>query len=89
MKKLAFIAVACAALATPALASTHVNVNVRLSNSSFVAQGGRNGAADVALVAQGAFATIQSPTSSPNIVINTGFAVAPIGSTFSFTTPDP
>ncbi len=89
MKKLAFIAVACAAAATPALASDHINVNVRLSNSSFVAQGGRNGAADVALVAQGALATIQSPTSSPNIVINTGFAGAPIGSSFSFTTTDP
>jgi hypothetical protein len=88
MKKLVFIAAACVALATPALASG-INVNVRLSNSSFVAQGGRNGAADVALVAQGAYAVIQSPTSSPNIVINTGFAGAPIGSSFSFTAPDP
>jgi hypothetical protein len=85
MKKLAFIAVACAALATPALASDHINVNVRLSNSSFVAQGGRNGSADVALVAQGVFATVQSPTSAPTVVINTGFAGAPIGSSFSWT----
>ena len=88
MKKLAFIAVAFAALATPALASG-INVNVRLSNSSFVAQGGRNGSADVALVAQGAYAVVQSPTSAPTVVINTGDAHAPIGSSFSFTAPDP
>jgi hypothetical protein len=88
MKKLACIAVACAVMATPALAQG-LNVYVRLSNTSFVAQGGRNGAADVALVAQGAYAVVQSPTSSPNIVINTGFAGAPIGSSFSFTAPDP
>jgi hypothetical protein len=88
MKKFAFIAVAFAALATPALASG-IHVTVRLSNSSFVAQGGRNGSADVALVAQGAYAVVQSPTSAPTVVINTGFAGAPIGSSFSFTTPDP
>jgi hypothetical protein len=86
MKKLVFIAVACVALATPALAS---GINIRLSNNSFVAQGGRNGSADVALVAQGAYAVVQSPTSSPTVVINTGFAFAPIGSSFSFTAPDP
>ena len=88
MKKLAFIALACATLATPAFAYGS-GINVRLSNNSFVVQGGRNGSADVALVAQGAYAVVQSPTSSPNIVINTGFAFAPIGSSFSFTAPDP
>jgi len=60
MKKLALVAVASAALATPALASDHINVNVVLKNTSFVSQGGRNGSADVALVAQGALATVQA-----------------------------
>lgn len=85
MKKLALVAVASAALATPALASDHINVNVVLKNTSFVSQGGRNGSADVALVAQGALATVQAPTSSPTVVINTGDAHAPIGSSFSWT----
>jgi hypothetical protein len=89
MKKLAFIAIACVAFAPSAFAYGS-GISVRLSNSSFVVQGGRNGSADVALVAQGAYAVVQSPTSSPNIVINTGFAGAPIGSSFSWTvTPDP
>ena len=85
MKKLLLVAVACGAMATPALASTHVNVNVFVSNHSTVIQGGRNGSADVALVAQGAIATVQAPDSSPTVVINTGFAGAPIGSSFSWT----
>ncbi len=89
MKKLALVAVASAALATPALASDHVNVNVILSNHSSVVQGGRNGSADVALVAQGALATVQAPTSSPTVVINTGDAHAPIGSSFSWTETTP
>jgi len=89
MKKLLLVAVACAAMATPAMASSHVNVNVFVSNHSTVIQGGRNGSADVALVAQGAIATVQAPDSSPTVVINTGDAHAPIGSSFSwtFTTP--
>jgi hypothetical protein len=85
MKRLLLVAVACGALATPALASSHVNVNVFVSNHSTVIQGGRNGSADVALVAQGAIATVQAPDSSPTVVINTGFAGAPIGSSFSWT----
>ena len=89
MKKLALVAVASAALATPALASDHINVNVVLKNTSLVSQGGRNGSADVALVAQGALATVQAPTSSPTVVINTGFAGAPIGSSFSWTETTP
>ena len=90
MKKLALVAVACTALATPAFAS-HINVNVLVKNSSFVAQGGGDGGgqADVALVAQGAVATVQAPTSSPTVVINTGFAGAPIGSSFSWTETTP
>jgi len=52
MKKLLLVAVACAAMATPSLASTRVNVNILLSNHSTVLQGGGNGSADVALVAQ-------------------------------------
>ncbi len=89
MKKFALAAVGCVALATPAFASDHINVNVFVSNHSTVLQGGRNGSADVALVAQGALATVQAPDSSPTFVINTGFAGAPIGSSFSwtFTTP--
>ena len=85
MKKLLLVAVACAAMATPAMASSHVNVNVLVSNHSTVIQGGRNGSADVAFVAQGAIATNQAPDSSPTVVINTGFAGAPIGSSFSWT----
>ena len=86
MKKLLLVAVVCGAMATPALASsTHVNVNVFLSNHSTVLQGGRNGSADVALVAQGAYAVVQAPTSAPTVVVNTGFAGAPIGSAFSWT----
>ena len=85
MKKLLLVAVACAAMATPAMASSHVNVNVFVSNHSTVIQGGRNGSADVALVAQGAIATVQAPDSSPTVVINTGDAHAPIGSSFSWT----
>lgn len=89
MKKLALAAVAVAGLATPALASDHINVNVFVSNHSTVFQGGGHNSADVALVAQGAIATVQAPTSSPTVVINTGFAGAPVGSSFSwtFTTP--
>lgn len=89
MKKLALAAAACVVLAAPALASDHVNVNVFLSNHSTVVQGGRNGAADVALVAQGALATVQAPESSPTVVINTGFAGAPIGSSFTWTNTPP
>ena len=89
MKKLLLVAVACGAMATPALASSHVNVNVLVSNHSTVVQGGRNGSADVALVAQGAIATVQAPDSSPTVVINTGFAGAPIGSSFSWTGTTP
>lgn len=85
MKKLLLVAVACAAMATPAMASSHVNVNVFVSNHATVIQGGRNGSADVALVAQGAIATVQAPDSAPTVVINTGFAGAPIGSSFSWT----
>jgi hypothetical protein len=90
MKKLALVAVACAAMATPALASTHTTVTVVLKNTSIVSQGG-NGIdqADVALVAQGALATVQAPTSSPTVVINTGLAGAPIGSSFSWTVSPP
>jgi hypothetical protein len=90
MKRLALIAVACATLATPAFASSHVNVNVFVSNHATVIQGGRNNSADVALVAQGAIATVQAPDSMPTVVINTGSAHAPIGSSFSWTfTPIP
>ena len=89
MKKLLLVAVACGAMATPALASSHVNVNVFVSNHSTVIQGGRNGSADVALTAQGAIATVQAPESSPTVVINTGFAGAPIGSSFSWTGTTP
>ena len=64
-------------------------MNVLLSQHSTVIQGGRNGSADVALVAQGAYAVVQSPTSSPNVVINTGYAHAPIGSSFSWTSTIP
>ena len=86
MKKLALVAVACGAMATPALASDHVNVNVLVSNHSVVVQGGDgHGQANVALVAQGAIATVQAPVSSPTVVIITGFAGAPIGSSFSWT----
>jgi hypothetical protein len=87
MKKLAIIAIACAGMATPALASTHINVF--LSQHSTVIQGGRNGSADVALVAQGAYAVVQAPASSPTVVVNTGFAGAPIGSSFSWTVNPP
>ena len=66
MKKLLLVAVACGAMATPALASSHVNVNVFVSNHSTVFQGGRNGSADVALVAQGAIATVQAPDFVPD-----------------------
>jgi hypothetical protein len=90
MKKLALIAVACAALATPAFASGHTNVTVVLKNSAFVSQGGDgHGQANVALLAQGAYAVVQAPTSSPTVVINTGFAGAPIGSSFSWTSTIP
>ena len=86
MKKLLLVAVACGAMATPALASSHVNVNVLVSNHSAVIQGGDgHGQANVALVAQGAIATVQAPDSSPTVVINTGDAHAPIGSSFSWT----
>jgi hypothetical protein len=86
MKKLLLVAVACGAMATPALASSHVNVNVFVSNHSAIFQGGDgHGQANVALVAQGAIATVQAPDSSPTVVINTGDAHAPIGSSFSWT----
>ncbi len=78
MKKLALAAVACCALATPAFASG-IKVNVRLVNVSSITQGGNgHGQANVALVAQGAIATIQAPHHAPTVVINTGFA--PVGS---------
>ena len=67
MKKLLLVAVACGAMATPALASTHVNVNVFVSNHSAVIQGGDgHGQANVALVAQGAIATVQAPELVPD-----------------------
>ena len=89
MKRLLLVAVACAAMATPSLASTRVNVNIFLSNHSTVLQGGGHGSADVALVAQCAYAVVQAPTSSPTVVINSGFAGAPIGSSFSWTVSPP
>jgi hypothetical protein len=77
MKKLFLAAVACAALATPALASG-TNVTVVLKNTAFVSQGGNgHGQANVAFVAQGAIATIQAPHNLPTVVINTGYV--PIG----------
>jgi hypothetical protein len=85
MKKLALFAIAFAGLAMPAFASDHINVKIVLSQHSTVIQGGRNGSADVALVAQGAYAVLQAPTSAPTVVINTGFAGAPVGSSFSWT----
>ncbi len=77
MKKLFLAAVACAALATPALASG-TNVTVVLKNTALISQGG-NGIdqANVAFVAQGAIATIQAPRHDPTVVINTG--IVPIG----------
>ena len=89
MMKLALITVAVAGLAMPAFASEHINVKVVLSQHSTVIQGGRNGSADVALVAQGAYAVVQAPASSPTVVVNTGFAGAPIGSSFSWTSTVP
>jgi hypothetical protein len=78
MKTLALVAVACCALATPALAD-HINVNVKLTNVSMVSQGGDGrGQANVALVAQGAIATVQAPRHDPTVVINTGYI--PVGS---------
>jgi opacity protein-like surface antigen len=79
MKKLALVAVACAALATPALASDHTTVTVVLKNTAFVSQGGNgHGQANVAFVAQGVIATNQAPRHDPTVVINTGFI--PVGS---------
>jgi opacity protein-like surface antigen len=78
MKKLALVAVACAALATPALASDHTNVTVVLKNTAIVSQGGNgHGQAAVAMIAQGAIATIQAPHDLPTVIINTGFI--PVG----------
>jgi hypothetical protein len=78
MKKTALVAVACAALATPALASDHTTVTVVLKNTAFVSQGGNgHGQAAVAMIAQGAIATIQAPHNLPTVIINTGFV--PIG----------
>jgi hypothetical protein len=77
MKKLFLAAVACAALATPALASG-TNVTVVLKNTAIVSQGGNgHGQAAVAMIAQGAIATIQAPHNLPTVIINTGFV--PIG----------
>ena len=66
-------------MATPALASDHTTVTVVLKNTAIVSQGGNgHGQANVAMIAQGAIATIQArrTTSRPSI-INTGFV--PIG----------
>ena len=80
MKKLALAAVACCALATPALAgSNNVTVNVKLTNVAMVSQGGNgHGQANVAFVAQGAIATNQAPHNAPTVIVNTGFV--PVGS---------
>ena len=78
MKKLALVAVACAALATPALASSYTTVTVVLKNTALVSQGGNgHGQANVAFIAQGAIATNQAPHNSPTVIINTGFV--PVG----------
>ena len=78
MKKIALVAVACRALATPVFASG-TNVNVKLTNVALISQGGNgHGQANVALVAQGAIATNQAPHNAPTVLINTGFV--PVGS---------
>ena len=64
-------------MATPAFAD-HINVNVKLTNVAMIGQGGNgHGQANVALVAQGAIATIQAPHNAPTVVINTGCAGRP------------
>jgi hypothetical protein len=64
-------------MATPALASDHITVV--LKNTAFVSQGGDgHSQANVAMIAQGAIATIQAPRHDPTVVINTGFI--PVGS---------
>jgi len=80
MKKIALLAAACCLLAAPAFAgSNNVTVNVKLTNVAMVSQGGNgHGQANVALVAQGAIATIQAPRHDPTVVVNTGFV--PVGS---------
>lgn len=73
MKKLVLVAVACCALATPAFAgSNNVNVNVKLTNVAMVSQGGNGIQGNVAIVAQGAIATVQAPHHAPTVVINNG-----------------
>ncbi len=78
MRKTALATVACAALATPALASTHPNVTVVLKNTALVSQGGNgHGQANVAFIAQVAIATNQAPRHGATVIINTGYV--PIG----------
>jgi hypothetical protein len=49
-----------------------------LKNTAIVSQGGNgHGQAAVAMIAQGAIATIQAPHNLPTVIINTGFV--PIG----------
>jgi hypothetical protein len=78
MKKLALAAVACCALATPALAgSNNVTVNVRLTNVAMVQQGGNGTQANSAIVAQGVIATVQAPHNAPIIDAHV-FGITPV-----------
>ena len=78
MKKIALLTAACCLLAAPAFAGHNVTVNVKLTNVAMVTQGGNgHGQANVALVAQGAIATVQAPHEYPTVVVNTGFI--PVG----------
>jgi len=79
MKKIAILAAACCVLAAPAFAGeSGVKVSVKLTNVSMVSQGGNGkGQANVALVAQGAIATVQAPRHDPTVIVNTGYV--PVG----------
>jgi hypothetical protein len=65
-------------LATPAFAASGgTNVNVKLTNVAMIQQGGNGTQANVAIVAQGAIATVQAPHKSP-IVDVTVFGTTPV-----------